>query len=63
MGKHRSSLEDDLRAVFERACDEQDFQVAEQLLHALEICAQRGENEEELRRIYSKIASTLRNSH
>jgi hypothetical protein len=41
MGSARPSLEDDVSAVFARACRERDWQVAEYLLQALEEIARR----------------------
>jgi hypothetical protein len=48
----RSTLCDDVQIAFERACSEQDFEVAEHLLCALEAIARREKNDELLDRAY-----------
>lgn len=54
------TLEDDVSAVFERACIEQDLLVAEHLLGALELIAQRDERQtERLQRALLRLARTL----
>lgn len=58
MNDKKSSLEDDVSTVFERACREQDFGVAEYLLRALEAIAQRDGDEERLQRALLKFART-----
>lgn len=63
MVKRKCSLEDDLQAVFERACREQDFEIAEHLLQALETFALRTGSDEKLKRIYLTVASSLHQGH
>ncbi|OGB26684.1 MAG: hypothetical protein A3I66_03870 [Burkholderiales bacterium RIFCSPLOWO2_02_FULL_57_36] len=63
MGKRKCSLEDDVRAVFERACVEQDFQLAEHLLQALETLAERDGHDEKLKQTYMMMASSLHKNH
>lgn len=63
MVKRKCSLEDDLQAVFERACLEQDVEIAEYLLQALEAFALRSGSDEKLKRIYLTVASSLYKSH
>jgi hypothetical protein len=57
--RRKSSLEDDVQAVFERACAEQDFQVAEHLMQALEAFAHRNKNGDRLNRLYMTFISSL----
>lgn len=47
-----STLCDDVQTAFERACIEQDFEVAEHLLRALEAIAHREMNQQALVRAY-----------
>jgi hypothetical protein len=63
MTKRKRSLEEDVHAAFERACREQDFELAEHLLQALEIFARRYGNDDKLKLIYLSIASSLHESH
>lgn len=56
MNINQTSLGDAILAVFKRACDEGDFQVAEHLLRALEIMADRTEGKERMERAYLQIA-------
>lgn len=53
------SLTDDVLAVFERACHEEDWQVAQHLLEALETIAQREDAEDELEHVYAQLAQSL----
>lgn len=53
------NLQDDVRRIFERACDEQDLEIAELLLQALEIYSRREGDSDDLQRVYLKIASSL----
>jgi predicted NUDIX family phosphoesterase len=62
MNKRKCSLENDVRAALERACHEQDLQVAEHLLQALETLVRRNGDDDELKRIYLKIASSFHNT-
>lgn len=54
------TLDDDVLAVFERACREQDWQVAEHLLQALETLARRNDSEARLHCVYVELAHFLR---
>lgn len=56
MDINHTSLGDVILAVFKRACDEGDLQVAEHLLRALEKMADRTEDEERVERAYLQIA-------
>lgn len=47
-----STLCDDVQMAYERACIEQDFEVAEHLLRALEAIAHREMNQQSLDRAY-----------
>lgn len=58
INKHRN-LQDDVRRIFERACDEQDLEIAELLLQELEIYLRREGDSDELQRVCLKIASSL----
>lgn len=62
-GGHRPpktrSLSEDVLAAFERACHEDDLQVAQHLLEALETIAQREDAEEDLQHIYAQFARSL----
>jgi hypothetical protein len=60
MSKKKSSLADDVAAAFQRACLEDDLEVAEYLLQALELLASREEAEEKALRAYSKLVRSLR---
>jgi hypothetical protein len=58
--KHKkSTLADDVLAAFERACREDDLQVAQHLLEALETIAQREDAEENLQHVYAQLARSL----
>ena len=60
MDETRNTLEDDVSAVFERACHEQDLAVAEHLLGALEVMAQRNAGQvDRLQRALLRLARTL----
>lgn len=48
----RTTLHDDVRMAFERACAERDFDVAEYLLRTLEAIARREANDSSLDRAY-----------
>lgn len=57
----KSTLQDDVLAAFERACHEQDFEVADDLLHALETFNRREAADELLQqafRVFSRLVST-----
>jgi len=58
-GAVRSTLHDDVQMAFERACTEQDFEVAEHLLRALEVIALRETNEQSPDRAYYMLAHCL----
>jgi hypothetical protein len=53
------SLTDDVLTVFERACHEEDWHVAQHLLEALETIAQRDHAEDELDQLYTLLAKSL----
>ena len=55
----RSTLQDDVRMAFERACSEKDFEVAEYLLRTLEAIARREANDSSLDRAYRVLAHCL----
>lgn len=59
MGR-RQTLEDDVSAVFARACRERDWVVAEFLFQALEAIAQREDDE---RRVEAAFGELLENMH
>lgn len=60
MDETGQTLEDDVSAVFERACDEQDLAVAGHLLGALEVIAQRNPGQvDRLQRALLRLARTL----
>ncbi len=63
MSQKKSSLEDDIAAAFERACREQDFMVAEYLLHALEAIARRNGDDIAVHRAYRELIRTLPHKH
>ncbi len=63
MVKTKSRLKEDVRAAFECACREQDLEIAEPLLQALEILARREGNDDELKRIYLMISASLHERH
>jgi len=50
-----SSLEEEVFAVYERACREQDLEVAEHLLQTLETMAERSGNEVQLEKAYLRL--------
>jgi hypothetical protein len=58
MHKDNSSLEDDVIAIFESACREQDLVAAKHLLQTLEAMAHRSGNEERLEDAYLHLAQT-----
>ncbi|MBB4517472.1 hypothetical protein GGD68_006275 [Paraburkholderia fungorum] len=58
-GAVRSTLHDDVRKAFERACSENDFEVAEYLLRTLEAIARRELNDSSLDRAYRVLAHCL----
>jgi hypothetical protein len=62
MTKRKSSLTDDVLAALKRACREDDMEVAEHLLQALEILACRDEAEENALRAYSELVRRFRHS-
>lgn len=55
-----SRLEDDLAALFERACRERELEIAEHLLRALEALARRDGEQERVRRALRHFAGTTR---
>lgn len=59
MSERKCTLEEDVSAAFERACLEQDLAVAEHLLRALEIIAQRDGNENQLQQAMLLFAQSL----
>lgn len=50
-----NSLEEEVLAAFDRACREQDLEVAEHLLQTLEVMAHRSGNEEWLDDVYLRL--------
>ena len=50
-----SSLEEEVFAVYERACREQDLEVAEHLLQTLEAMAKRSGSKEQLEKAYLRL--------
>lgn len=60
MGITRQALHEDVFAVFERACREREFEVAEHLLTALEVIARRRGDEEHLALAYLVFANACR---
>lgn len=63
MNGKKHGLDDDVSAVFARACRERDFEVAEHLLHALEAIAHRNGDEARLQRAYLEFARSLPEQH
>lgn len=59
MNGAKGTLEDDVLAVFERACIEQDLPIAEYLLGALELVAKRDGNENQLQQAMLRFAQSL----
>ena len=59
MSPMKRTLEDEVSAVFERACREQDLAVAEHLLRALEVIAQRDGDDARLERALLRLVRTL----
>jgi hypothetical protein len=55
-GATDSTLRDDVQTAFERACSEQDFEVAEYLLRTLEAIARRDADDSSLDRPYRVLA-------
>jgi hypothetical protein len=53
------SLTEDVLVVFERACQEEDWQVAQHLLEAIETIARREDAEEDLDHVYAQLAQSL----
>ncbi|GAC1405622.1 MAG: hypothetical protein NVSMB6_00490 [Burkholderiaceae bacterium] len=60
MSRDKQSLRAELAALFERACHEHDYLVAEYLLQALEAIAQRDDDAEQVEDAYLKLASSFR---
>jgi hypothetical protein len=60
MNEELNRLEDDVFAVFERACREQEFEVAEHLLQALETIAEDSGDEDRLEEAYLRL---VRDAH
>lgn len=56
MNEELNRLEDDVFAVFERACREHEFEVAEHLLQTLETIAARSGDEDRLEEAYLRLA-------
>lgn len=54
------TLHDEIFAVFERACREGNFDVAEDLLRALEATARQRKDEQELDRAYLVLVNSSR---
>lgn len=59
MNEPISTLDDDVLAAFERACDEGDLIVAEHLLRALEVMGGRNGGEEYVERAYLDLAHSF----
>lgn len=59
MNGKSSSLQDELEAVFQRACADNDMQVAEYLLEALETLACRNHDDDLLNRVYRQVAGEM----
>lgn len=59
MPKAKRSLEGAVLEVFEYACRQQDLEVAEHLLRALEIIAQRSGEQDQLNRALLRFAHSL----
>ena len=59
MPKAKRSLEGAVLEVFEYACQQQDLEVAEHLLRALEIIAQRSGEKDQLNRALLRFAHSL----
>lgn len=55
----QTSLVADVSAVFERACQERDLEVAEYLFQALEAIAHRQNDDAALRQAFSVLLDTL----
>jgi hypothetical protein len=60
MNEELNRLEDEVFAVFERACREQEFEVAEHLLQALETIAEGSGDENRLEEAYLQL---VRDAH
>ena len=58
MSPMKCTLEDEVSAVFERACREQDLAIAEHLLRALEVIALRDGDDARLERALRRLART-----
>ncbi|RWA53103.1 hypothetical protein AU476_14800 [Cupriavidus sp. UYMSc13B] len=52
-----STLNEDLFSIFERACRDEDFEIADQLLHALETLARRSHDTRQLSLAYFVFAN------
>lgn len=63
MNTSAKSLEEAVQAVYEKACTEEDYEVAEYLLKALEALARRDGNTDKLDQCYLVIASAIRRAH
>ena len=64
MHRENRSLEDEVIAVFEHACREQDLVAAEHLLQTLEALAHRSGNEKRLEDAYLHLAQmSVKRSH
>ncbi len=59
MRTSKSSLGDDLLSLFERACREEDFQVAEHLLEALETLERRDGAQGNLQSAFLAVARLI----
>jgi hypothetical protein len=60
MNRDKRSLQDEVAALFERACRERDYLVAEYLLQALEAMAQRDGDAPPVERAYLELARSFR---
>jgi hypothetical protein len=58
-----STLGDDVLGVFERACREEDLEVAEHLLQALELLARRDNEVENMQRAYLDFSDSVCNKN
>lgn len=56
-------LEDAVQYAYEMACSEQDYEIAEQLLRALEIFSGRDGDDNNLSDAYLKIAASIGKQH
>ena len=59
----RQSLDDEIAAVFARACDERDWEAAEYLLQALEAIARRESDDSRVERALQRLVERLSAQH